>query len=428
MVTAPQAPAAANKPRTAKSFSCPSCGGEITLRAAGHSLNAVCAHCGSIIDVRDERLQILQKANAALRPTLLEIGRRGKLFGTVWEVIGYTQKSDKTKQYFWDEYLIFNPYQGFHFLVQQDGHWNYVKIIKEAVAGKRGFSAVTVRGEDYKPFLRDNPIVQYVKGEFYWRVKRGDQARTEDYVAPPFMLSFEFADEDITVSQCLYVEPEAIQSAFSLPSIPRKKGVGPNQPGPPGAAKFFGVMSLALIALLVLYISMYAASANKLLTQFSANYMPADRARVFTSETLEIPKTSNIYVRSTASIDNAWAELDMTLVNDDTKAETELQQEIEYYHGYDSDGAWSEGSEVEGDYFSNVAPGHYHLTYNVDSDMLQKGFPVSMRTEVRRDVLPGSNFLWSMLLIVAIPFIVAYRNQQFEYQRWANSDFPKAGS
>ena len=154
-----------------------------------------------------------------------------------YELIGYVQKSDKTKVYFWEEYLLFNPYHGFRFLVHMDGHWNFVRVVKRDI-DKPGFVCnVLVDDNNYQPFLQDQPIVQYVKGEFYWRLKKGDKAKTEDYVCPPYMLSIEYADGDTSVSLCEYQEPETIKQAFLLDKeMPTRKGVGPNQPAPASSA------------------------------------------------------------------------------------------------------------------------------------------------------------------------------------------------
>ena len=37
-------------------------------------------------------------------------------------------------------------------------------------------------------------MVEFVKGEFYWRVEQGETVRAIDYVAAPLMLSQEITD------------------------------------------------------------------------------------------------------------------------------------------------------------------------------------------------------------------------------------------
>ncbi len=42
-----------------KSFTCPACGGAVTLRAAGHSISAVCPYCSSVIDTATDTFRII---------------------------------------------------------------------------------------------------------------------------------------------------------------------------------------------------------------------------------------------------------------------------------------------------------------------------------------------------------------------------------
>lgn len=418
---APRAPAV-------RKFSCPACGGEIALRAMGHTLTAVCAHCGSVVDTSDARLKVVQEVKAKTRKTLIEIGQRGKVRGVAWEVIGYTQKSDKTQMYLWDEYLLFNPWHGFRFLGHMDGHWNFITVVKEDF-DRMGFVS-TVWWEEHKfdPFLRDQPIVQYVKGEFYWRVKKGDRAVTEDYICPPYMLSFETTDGDITASLCEYIEPEDVKAAFDIQyAMPAKKGVGPNQPSP------FNLRGLAIAAALALFVATLVHGVNLLfsaretLARVHTLHNPADRATSFAGPVVSVPAQSNVEVFSHAPVSNSWVELDISLVNEATKESYELGQAIEYYYGYDSDGSWSEGGTTRSDFLSAVPAGDYRLVYDVSADAFAKGRSQEVTVMLKRDVPSWGNYLWTALLIVLYPLFVWMRAGAYETKRWENSDFPRGG-
>jgi hypothetical protein len=420
----PSDPSGKPRVKSIQVFQCPNCGGQISLRAAGISLSAVCAHCGSVVDVSDEKLVILQRASQATKPTFLEVGMRGKLAGIVWEVIGYTLKSDKTGVYYWDEYLLFNPYQGFRFLVQMDGHWSFVRVIKKEF-DKFGFNTTVWVGMNrFKPFLQDQPIVQYVKGEFYWRVKKGDRARTEDYVCPPHMLSFEYGEGEITASMCDYTEPQEIAAAFSITSpMPLRKGVAPNQPNPVKTGALFMFTLIALAAAIVIHSTTAAVSPAKELITIAETHVPGDQALSFTSPPIEIPKQTNIQVMSWAPVDNQWAEISMSLENETTGESFDMRQAIEYYHGHDIDGSWSEGGQVEENFFSGVPAGTYRLVYEVDSGAYAAGQPIDMKMTLRRGVTPWSNLIITVILLLIWPGIAWSRKGAFESKRWMNSDF-----
>lgn len=425
-----QAESAKGPPAPAiRRFDCPHCGGQIDLRAAGHTLTAVCAHCASVIDASDARFKIVQKANDKVRKTFLEIGQRGKLKGVTWEVIGYVQKSDKTGQYKWDEYLLFNPYQGFRFLVHMDGHWNFVQVIKEDIP-KHGFNTTIWQGDNkFQPFLADRPVVRYVKGEFYWRVKKGDTAHTEDYVCPPYLLSFEYADEDITVAMAEYTEPDVIEAAFAPKySMPKRRGVGANQPSPYRLGAYMKAAALFLVLAALVHAANLSFSAREMVSRANRTLVPAERGMDFVANPFRIPVQSNVELYAHAPVSNSWVEIEVSLVNEKTRESYDMRVPVEYYFGHDSDGAWSEGGTANTEYFSMVPPGDYRLVYSVDAEYLRRGIGQNVQLTAKRDVPSWGNYWWTVALILFWPLCVWMRVGAFENKRWENSDFPRLGS
>ena len=115
------------------SLTCPQCGAAVELRTLDQALSVVCASCGSILDARDPNLHVLQEFQARQKFTpQIPLGTRGTLKGEKWEVVGYQVRraSIDGTDYFWDEYVLFNPYKGFRYLTQYDGHWNDVQVVK----------------------------------------------------------------------------------------------------------------------------------------------------------------------------------------------------------------------------------------------------------------------------------------------------------
>ena len=93
-------------------------------------------------------------------------------------------------QYFWSEYLLYNPQIGFRWLVHSDDHWNYVQAVPPGEVSE-GTRYATFRGKNYRIFQDAPAQVESVLGEFYWKVEAGEKVRGVDYVSPPYMLSKE---------------------------------------------------------------------------------------------------------------------------------------------------------------------------------------------------------------------------------------------
>ena len=204
------------------SLSCSQCGAAIELRTLDQAQSVVCGSCGSILDARDPNLSLIQAFAARQKFTpQIPLGTRGTLKGEKWEAVGYQVRFimvDGTA-YYWDEYLLFNPYKGFRYLTQYDGHWNDVQVVKVAPAEtlSGGRPVVTLHGETFKHFQTATAETAFVLGEFPWQVRVGDRAATRDFVAPPRMLSEERTEEETTWSLGTHMTDAQVWQAFSLP-------------------------------------------------------------------------------------------------------------------------------------------------------------------------------------------------------------------
>src|SRR5579859_356218 len=168
-----------------QALNCPKCGAAITLRTFGQAETVACGSCRCILDAKDPNLAILQqfeKLTSDVNP-LIPLGTRGKLRGTDYEVIGFQRRHAKIEgiTYPWHEYVLFNPYKGFRYLSEYNGHWNDISICKELpMIGGGMFSSssgtTNYLGEVYKHFQTSDANTDFVLGEFPWQVRVGEHA------------------------------------------------------------------------------------------------------------------------------------------------------------------------------------------------------------------------------------------------------------
>ncbi len=402
-------------------FQCPNCGASVKVTAVGSTVSVACGSCASVIDAKDPNHQILSKAAKNLRiPPVIPLGTRGKLHGTLWEVIGFMQRSDGSGIYHWREYLLFNPAQGFRWLVESQGHWNYVVPLHERP--KKGFgNTATVLGKSYRHFLSGEAVVQYVVGEFYWRVKVGDKVQVADFISPPEILSTERDKGEENFSLGEYVEPSVIQKAFAVDrGMPVPDGVSPNQPsayqGSLSLSKQWGTLGAVLF--LVQLIGLISSS-NKLLDLSRFEWSKTTSTQTFSTPPFELKKISSLEVELTSPVSNNWFEISGDLVNEETGETEEFELGVEYYSGHDSDGSWSEGSQRNSRVLSSIQPGRYHLNIQGSSDTGTLPFEV----KVKEGVPLWSNFLLTLTLLSAFPAFILWRSHRFETARWSGSDY-----
>lgn len=434
-------------------LTCPACGAAVNLRAAGQSMSAVCGSCGAIIDTATPSLEIVQKAATALSEIapLLPIGQRGKIQDVEYEVIGLVKRRDQYST--WSEYLLFNPWQGFRWLVTFEGHWTFVTRLP-AMPNVTA-NTFTKGGRHYRLFAKGGAEVTDVIGEFYWKVTRGESAGCFDYVSPPYILSKEeYAGlDEFTWSQGVYLPKKQVEQAFGVKGLQNPEGIYLNQPNP-YRQRWNGLkVPFAIAAILLVVIEIFFMKQRPAVEVVTANFtydralkvaaatppaglnLPATAAPTPTPDPAAAPPQNvmvtphfqltggqqKITIVGNAGVDNNWLDLDFDLVDAKTNQSYPAEMEISYYHGVEDGDAWTEGSHTATASIAGVPPGEYFLSVDADGEPAIATMPFTVT--VQWGGLFASNFFLSLLFIAIYPIYVFTRGIFFERARWSESDF-----
>lgn len=416
-----------------KSLNCPACGAVLTIHSFGHSVTIVCSSCHSILDAQDPRLKVLQKFNVAADEDLplIPLGTRGKIRGTEYDVIGFQRRTIHVDgmPYSWHEYLLFNPYQGFRYLTEYNGHWNDVSTLRSLpTVNDSGIQpTVTYLGETYKQFQTAKAETSFVIGEFPWQVRVGESGTVTDYVSPPRVISREHSGKETTWSMGEYILGRDIWKLFNLAGDPPAPiGVYENQPSPLSAdvTMVWAIAGGFLLLLIMLTMASYTLAGNEqVFTQsytFDTNAPKGETS--FVTDTFELKgRTSDVELATVAHVDNSWIYLNYALINQDTGQAYDFGREVSYYHGYDEDGFWSEGKQEDSVTVSSVPPGHYYLRVEPESDFYHG--TIYYFITLTRDV-PQISFIGLGALALLLPAgLITWRSMNFEHLRWAESDY-----
>jgi hypothetical protein len=460
-------------------LSCLSCGAVVNLRAAGQSMSAVCGSCGTVIDTATPELHVIQEADAAVRrlAPLLPIGQRGKLLDVDYEVIGFVSRADQWST--WSEYLLFNPWLGFHWLVSFQGHWTLVDRVTSMP--DEAANSVHFAGRRYKLFAKGSATVKGVLGEFYWKVQRGEKTDVADYIAPPEIMSRESYPglAEVAWSHGTYVMPQVVGDAFAVPDLPAPEGVYLNEPNP-FARKWREVRWLFFLSLPILFLvwvftmptemklvdSSFVfqrparavigstpapfrepawmktvrkpdADVNEILRAMAADRertaaatpsaspsatVPAETQQTFVTQRFQLAGgDQRVEIEAAAAVDNGWIDLDIDLVNAKTEQTIPAPLEVSYYHGYDSDGSWTEGAQTTSLALAAIPPGEYYLTIEPSADAKIDRLPFTVR--VKSGGVFFGNCLVVVILVLFYPIMVWWRGVRREKERWSESDF-----
>jgi hypothetical protein len=361
----------------ARAITCPSCGGTIGIKAAGYTVSVACLYCGTVLDVAHEDVRIIAEYHKAVARLDIPLGMRGTLFGVEWEVIGWLERSGAGA--LWQEYLLFNPYAGYRWLVGADGGWQFGTMLTDMPAMVAD-EVAQWRGRAYE--LEDAPIqitTRRVLGEFYWRAASGDVVDAASFAAARETLSCEWNDAETQWTQLVPLAPRAVQAAFA-PAGPRPAGSGAHGSRPDGSrsegflARFLSLpfasqddlvpmFALALAGAVAALLAMTVLAGNDGgITGQSrveldggtthGNYGPLAITRPSQMVTVKL---------ATQHFSNAWIDVDLALVNRATQQAIHASTTIQYYTGSDSDGPWSEGSHEATVHIADVPRGAYNL-------------------------------------------------------------------
>ncbi|HNJ66716.1 MAG TPA: DUF4178 domain-containing protein, partial [Turneriella sp.] len=299
-------------PVASKGFKCPNCGGPVNLELPGKSVTIRCPKCSSILEPEHEVLKLRDKYNEQFpHRQWIPMGTEGTLNGIKFKCVGMVVRGDDDGGE-WSEYLLFNPYHGYRYLVESSGHWT---LIEQAPglgfdkSGRPGWygptGTIKVAGKKLKYFTHYRATVKNIIGEFPWQATIGETNEVTEYINPPYQASCENVtqyfdkkgrqvdiasliaaeaksssagsddeddeeeddDEGVDIDAIIakhgltkritesnwsigeYKYPEEIQAAFKLEEMPAKLGFGMCEPNPMRARY---LVSLAITGLLFL--------------------------------------------------------------------------------------------------------------------------------------------------------------------------------
>ncbi len=415
----------------AQGMGCPNCGGPLTLAAPDKTERVTCPYCNSLLDVNQGKLSWLK--SLAPKPDapqfVLPIGAEGTFKDDVkFKIIGAVVRSVTIEgiKYFWHEYLLYNPMIGFRWLVHSDNHWNFVEPVNPADIVSSGTS-ISFNGQNFRIFQDAPATVEFVQGEFYWRVEQGETVRAIDFVSAPMMLSQEITQNEMNWSVGVYMTNDEIEKAFNVSDLPKPWSVAPNQPFTGGFYIKYGLAMLGLLFIVAIFMLPFSSTSTvldqKVTLQPTAS---ATTPQTVFSNQFELKGNRNVRITANAPVSNAYAELDIDLVNEQNQEVESVNVPIEYYSGSDSDGAWTEGSQTQDATLSALPAGKYTLRVEGTWQNFQQPIDVSVRVE--QNVSRGVNFCCAFVLLAILPVFGLMKKFAFESRRWSDSMFGGSSS
>ena len=211
---------ASGKEEQAQQFACPNCGASVKVALAS-SKSITCPACNSLIDLsQGTGAQLKHAMQDEPVELLIQLGSTGLLQGAKWQVVGFQHRTGSEpgddEVFGWSEYLLYNQKRGFIFLVDAEDGWSLVKPTTGAPSYKPGASSASYLNTSYQLQSTYNAETNYVAGEFYWQVKRGEKTSNQDFSSGRSLLSREQSAHEVTWSSGNKLDGAVVAAAFKL--------------------------------------------------------------------------------------------------------------------------------------------------------------------------------------------------------------------
>jgi hypothetical protein len=293
--------------------------------------------------------------------------------------------------------------------------------------------------------------VEYVEGEFYWKVEAGEQARATDYVNAPLMLSKEvpvassrrgggnISAEEINWSLGAYTPLKEIERKFSV-DLPSPKTVAPNQPWPHKKVYAYWAL-LTLVALVLGFFTLVTAPRKTVFEQtYSLQATPTpspspgvvqapeesgnEKTQVIFTDPINLTGGRNLRVTGRAlNVDNNWLYVAGDFIEEQTGLIQQFDLPMESYHGVEDGESWSEGDPEQAAYLPALPEGRYTLRLEAQWENWNQPTPPQFSVRVEQGVPRLANLLLLLVALSLIPLLFAFRHFSFERRRWADSAF-----
>ncbi len=438
------APAAPAPAAATKAVTCPNCGGSVEMRAAGYSISVACQYCGSILDVATPEVALIERYNEQVSDLPLPLGSRGWVKGHEYQLVGYVERA--TEEDSWDEFLLFNPYHGYRWLVRDSEGWSFgtmLTSLPQTSGASAQYASMQFYNEDAESW---DAQVRRVVGEFYWRVQRGDVAHLTNFYSGDYSLSCEESAGEVnwTVSEPIgqgemrgFARGDAVAdqfglshdpaadaamakatgtSAFADGAAPAKSGwMTGDLPGP--FARAWTLAKIGAIAAGLMILIMIALAGRGMSEQTFAYQLQLDGPeKTLRFGPLHFDSSSQrVVIRTSApGLDNAWIDADATLVERTSQQSIAAYGVVERYSGSDSDGPWTEGSERGSIQLASVPAGDYDLVLDASAHSWPApsgwgGQSIAVETGVSSGGIFFSNFILALFLLMIPPIFLIWR-------------------
>ncbi|MCJ7934475.1 MAG: DUF4178 domain-containing protein [Chryseobacterium sp.] len=345
-------------------YVCPACESENKLDLTFPVEEYVCQTCSHLIDVAGNKQ--IKHLKVPTENVVLDVGQKGKIAGVEYTVVAIIVKRYGSN-IFWREYYLKDSKGDDVFLSESDGHWVFlVPIHPDDFKGKSS-TVRTYAGRNYR-WYENSPCSIYAAAGFFDERLDFSLATYKEYVNGTHMISQETVGKKIQYFYGVHISRYDVKRAFKIAHMPHYTGIGIVQPYYFDIRQAVNIFCMAALMICLFQLYVYTSRTNETVFEQSINFADVkDKELVSKSFTLS-GGSAPLKVNAFSAVDNSWANVQLSLVNENTNEVVYTSKDIEQYHGYEDGESWSEGNQSEEFNLCGVSSGKYHFLISAEKE------------------------------------------------------------
>ena len=345
-------------------YVCPACESENKLDLTFPVEEYVCQTCSHLIDVAGNKQ--IKHLKVPTENVVLDVGQKGKIGGEEYTVVAIIVKR-YGNNIFWREYYLKDSKGNDAFLSESDGHWVFLVTIHPDDFKGKSSKVRMYAGRNYR-WYENSPCSIYAAAGFFDEHLDFNLATYKEYVNGTRMISQETVGKKNQYFYGVHISKHDVKRAFKIAHMPYYTGVGIVQPYYFDIKQAINIFCIAALLICLFQLYVYTSRTNETVFAQTINFTDVrDKEMVSSSFTLS-GGSAPLKVNAFSGVDNSWANIQLSLVNENTNEVVYTSRDIEQYHGYEDGESWSEGSQSEDFNLCGVSSGQYHFLISAEKD------------------------------------------------------------
>jgi hypothetical protein len=322
----------------------------------------VCRSCSNLIN-RNKNIsqRVIKKP---VENVVLEVGQKGIIDGVEYNVVGIIVRKYGSSIY-WREYYLKDEKKGDAFLSESNGHWVFLLPLPKEKLRTKSSKQVIFDQKTYRWYETTQCHIDAASG-FFEDVLNFNMATYKEYVNGTKMISQE---QSVSATEYFignHISKYKVKKAFKIPNLPNYSGIGIVQPFYINIKQAINILCIAALLICLLQLYVYNSRTNYSVFEQTVKFEDVKNKEYIGKSFNLSGGSAPLKINLHSEVDNSWANVELSLVNEITNETIYTSKDIEEYHGYEDGENWAEGSTSQEFNLCGVSSGQYHFVISAE--------------------------------------------------------------